>query len=42
MEPEALPEPAKYMLMALYAARRPLDRLPLVMTKLSEAIPGLK
>jgi len=44
MRAEELPEPAKYMLLALYVAKRPLDRLRLtaIMIKLAEAFPSLK
>jgi len=44
MRAEELPEPARYMLMALYVAKRPLDRLRLtaIMIKLAEAFPSLK
>ena len=44
MRAEELPEPAKYMLMALYVAKKPLDRLRLtaIMIKLAKAFPGLK
>ena len=44
MRAEELPEPAKYMLIALYAAKKPLDRLRLtaIMIKLAEVFPSLK
>ena len=44
MRAEELPEPARYMLLALYVAKRPLDRLRLtaIMIKLAEAFPSLK